>query len=75
MPDPPSIRDLKARITADIKRQGYSLISYDELKSAWPEAFATAAQFATISMIADEERWQFEFVSFGVLFKAVSAET
>lgn len=64
------MQDLKARITADIKRQGYSLISFDEMKSAWPEAFATAAQLATISMMADEENWAFEFVSFGVLFKA-----
>ncbi len=70
MPDPPSIQDLKARITADLKRQGYSLISYDELKSAWPEAFATAAQFGAISMMADEENWAFEFVTFSVLFKA-----
>lgn len=70
MPDPPSLTDLKKRITADVKRQGYSLISYDELRAAWPEAFATAAQFAAISMIANEEKWQFEFVSFGVLFKA-----
>jgi len=69
VPDPPNIRDLKARITADIKRQGYSLISYDELKAAWPEAFATAAQLAAISMMADEENWMFEFVTFGVLFK------
>lgn len=40
------------------------------MKSAWPEAFATAAQFATISMMASEENWAFEFVTFGVLFKA-----
>jgi hypothetical protein len=72
MPDPPSLRDLKARITADVKRQGYSLISYDELRSAWPKAFATAAQFAAIGMMANEEDWQFEFVSFGVLFKAAA---
>lgn len=73
MPDPPSIRDLKARITADIKRQSYSFVSYDDLKAAWPEAFATAAQFAVISMMANEENWQFEFVTFGVLFKAAAA--
>jgi hypothetical protein len=74
VPDPPSIRDLTARISADIERQGYSLISYDELKSAWPEAFATAAQFAAISMMASDEKWEFEFVSFGVLFKAAASE-
>jgi hypothetical protein len=68
VPDPPSSADLKARIIADIKRDGYSLISYEELRDAWPKEFATAMQFGIISMIAKEEQWSFEFLPGGVRF-------
>jgi hypothetical protein len=68
MPDPPSSADLKARIVADIKRQGFSLIRYEELRAGWPDQFGTAMQLGVISMIAKEESWSFEFLPGGVRF-------
>ena len=68
MADPPSSADLKARIIADIKRDGFSLIRYEELKAAWPREFGTTSQFAVIAMISREEGWKFQFVPEGVRF-------
>ncbi len=68
MPDPPRVADLKARIIADIKREGQSLIGYTELREAWPKQFASTVQFNMISKIAEEEGWTFEFVATGVRF-------
>jgi hypothetical protein len=68
VPDPPRSADLKARIIVDIKRDGYSLVRYDELRAAWPGEFGTVMQFTMIATIAEEERWNFEFLSAGVRF-------
>ena len=68
MPDPPKSADLKARIIADIKRSGQSLITYAELRAAWPDDFATVRQITVIAMLAREEKWNFEFATNGVRF-------
>lgn len=68
MPDPPTSADLKARILADIRRDGYSLITYAEFNAAWPGQFGTVRQISLITMIAREESLQFEFLPPGVRF-------
>jgi hypothetical protein len=68
VPDPPSIAALTARIAADIKRRGYSLISYEELRAAWPHDFGTAGQVAMVSMIARTQNWTFSYQESGVCF-------
>lgn len=68
MPDPPSTADLKARILTQIRRDGSSLVSYEELRAAWPDEFGTVLQFSLIETIASEEQWNFAFLPEGIRF-------
>jgi hypothetical protein len=68
VPEPPSIAALTARIMVDIKRDGYSLISYEELRTAWPTQWATAAQAGIMGMIAIDQNLNFSYQRSGVVF-------
>jgi hypothetical protein len=68
VPKPPRIADLKARIAAQIRRDGFSFISHEELSSAWPNEFGSAMLFGLLTGIAADEDWVLEYQSSGVRF-------
>jgi hypothetical protein len=74
VPEPPSIAALTSRIMTDMKRDGYSLISYEELRTAWPVQFGTAGQAAVMAMIARDQNWDHSYQDAGIVFTPRTAD-
>jgi hypothetical protein len=59
---------------ADIRRDGYCLLSYEEIRTAWPGEFGSAAQAALMALLARDSHCEHTYQEQGVLFRPAAAE-